>query len=541
MTMNMVEAINAGTPGIGSHVQNVIDRCNSAFPNLPANNSGAGQLELTVHAGFSAGRWTGSKFVAWGWWFPSGASGRPAIAHTTFRANIVCRGKPEELQSAAKRLDAGMVVEQFGDTCPKKTEVRLYVEYDKETKARLRVTRNGKGSFLHTRIVKTKPVNVGGKTVHRAKHTFTFHLDPGLHRFRGEVREHGQWKKVASRWVKSTCPPFEVISAWLKFDVEDKATCPKKVVETATFKATRPGMVDYEIKHQGGLVIKSGQIKAERKGLEYVAMHTRQFVMTEPFQADFMADVKNSPANSGWVTLKIECLEVLSGTLDLRDPDGQACPRKGEVAFSIRTNMPGPVSYRLECTGNRLWEGTVDAVQTGPDTFLGVGVKGFMLHQAEQVTCGLRSTEPPKVLALQGRKYACVKRTQEPVTGDLAPPPRPTVPAPVPTKIVEPPRPAPTASMPSVVGTVKPISCAGGRVLRGQCVCPFRTKKVQAGTNAWRCLKEVKPFTTTTPSVRPIRPVVPNATVRPVKPRPQAGAASSVRKRVSDGARRTVR
>ena len=78
------------------------------------------------------------------------------------------------------------------------------------------------------------------------------------------------------------------------------------MVETVTFKATQPGTLDYEIKHQGGLVVHKGQAEVKRQGLEYVAVATRNLTMNA-FNAEMMADVKNSAANSGWVRLKVEC------------------------------------------------------------------------------------------------------------------------------------------------------------------------------------------------------------------------------------------
>src|SRR5262249_19187273 len=54
----------------------------------------------------------------------------------------------------------------------------------------------------------------------------------------------------------------------------------------------------------------------------------------------------------GWAPYHIVCrpkMEVLSGKLDLRDPNGSACPRRAEAALSVKTNVAGPVPFSLDC------------------------------------------------------------------------------------------------------------------------------------------------------------------------------------------------
>jgi hypothetical protein len=246
-------------------------------------------------------------------------------------------------------------------------------------------------------------------------------LDAGNHKFRLWISD---WGKTPWWTVDVDCPPFRVTSAWLKYDVEDKATCPKEVVETATFHTNQPGEVPYEIKHHGGLVVSKGKVEAEPKGGKYVATAVRKLTLG-PVDAQFMADVKNSPANSGWVPLKIDCMEVLSGTLDLRGFAATRC--EGEAALSIRTNMPGNVPYRLDCTGGRSWDRTAQVRKTGPDTYLGVDTMRFDVANNEQVNCALKTDAPlpVKVLALQGRKYACHRPSGASGAADLVPETRP--------------------------------------------------------------------------------------------------------------------
>ncbi len=208
---------------------------------------------------------------------------------------------------------------------------------------------------------------------------------------------------------------------------------------------------------------------------------------------------------TGWRTV-----DVLSGTLDLRDPNGTACPRQAEAALSIRTSAAGPVAYSLNCTGDRKWSRIATAHQTAPDTFIAVDVLPFEIEHNEQVNCALKSPlEPtPQVIALRGRHYDCIKGA-----GLVADPKSLSEP---PRLVADPPRPTcvggrliatstrpvryacrcPSGQTAEATGphsfrcagrATVGISCAGGGVRTGQCVCPSNMKRVQTGANAWRC------------------------------------------------------
>jgi hypothetical protein len=204
-------------------------------------------------------------------------------------------------------------------------------------------------------------------------------------------------------------------------------------------------------------------------------------------------------------------VEVLSGTLDLRDPHGPACPRRAEAALSLKTNVAGPVPFNLDCTGDRSWSQTVEAHQTAPGTYLAVAVLPFSVEHKEHINCALKSRSPPKVIALRGHAYDCAKPRPDSVVTPL--------PMGVPPRVaVDPPRPTcvggrllPTGKRPvryachcpagqSALSTgpnsylcqakaVVAVSCAGGTAKGGQCLCASNMQKVQAGANAWRCVR----------------------------------------------------
>lgn len=222
--------------------------------------------------------------------------------------------------------------------------------------------------------------------------------------------------------------------------------------------------------------------------------------------------VVNTPVlgMTGWRT---DVPKVLSGTLDLRDPHGSACPRQAEAALSLRTNVAGPVPYTLDCTGDRSWSQTATAYETGPNTYIAVAVLPFDIKHKEHINCALKSRHqsPPKVLALRGHAYDCAKTGPDRV---VTPPP--TGVPPRPGVMVDPPRPACVGGKLLVKGTkgaryachcpagqtalstgpnsyrcqgktVAGIACTGGTVRNGQCLCASNMEKTQAGVNAWRC------------------------------------------------------
>jgi hypothetical protein len=318
---------------------------------------------------------------------------------------VACEPPVQRAEAPPDPVTIDLRVEQFGDTCPKRTEVTSFIDYEEQSTASFRIRHNDRLSDLIS--IKARRVELGGKRWYRVKRVETYHLDPGLHEFRVEMPA-GKRSKPAS--VRITCPPFQVTSAWLTYDVADGTTCPKEVKEVATFKATRPGSFDYEVKHQGGLVVHSGTARARRRGREYVATVKRHLTLDE-LEADIMAAVKNAPANSGWTRLEIACLDVLGGTLDLRGPVSGSCPRDAEAAISFRTDLAGPVPWRLDCTGGRSRQGTAEARRTAPDTYVAVAIASLPIAASEQVNCALKSlvTGEPRVVAAKGEHYRCAR------------------------------------------------------------------------------------------------------------------------------------
>ena len=495
--MNTSTAVGTGTLGIEpTRKQDIIDSCNNAFDELPPVTQELNQaIDIHVHLGVASGEkkgvGLGKEFNAGGWWTDS-AEGRPAIAHASFPATILCMGRPAAQEVTPKVLDTSWHVALAAqNSCPKEAKVTAAIATEGPRSLDLRINRDGQVSKWFT--VQAKKATIAGGEGYLAlfEHTLGRQLGPGEKRLRLEIKgeDPTPWKTV-----KVTCPPFKVFSTWLKYEVAKTPYCSKQVVETVTFKATRPGFIPYRIKIQGGAVAHEGVTFAKFKDDEYVAKVTRTLTMNE-FDKDMIAEVKNDPAaNSGWTRLKVDCLDVAGATLTLRDENGPSCTRGETAAIAIRTDLEGPVPYRLDCTGGRSFTGTAVAHKTGSGTFIGVDTRKLAISKTEQINCALKTTinGKTKIVALRGHSYQCVKRNVGSASDDVVNVPDPTHDRPKPTVVVDP---------------VPDFTCVNGRKVGGKCKCRRGHRLVRIGSRHYRCDTE-KPDVVITPPTRIPDPAV---------------------------------
>ena len=182
-----------------------------------------------------------------------GDAGRTETAYARAPITIRCLVGPSKIEAAPKPVSVDIRVAQNGNTCPKDAEVTAFIDYEKPMTARFKVIHNGKAG--QTIEIKAREVSLAGKTWYRIERLERYALDPGKHDFQIKLIGGGESE---SKSLDVDCPPFKVTSLWLTYKVEDKDTCPKKVVEKVTGNATSPGTAPYEIKTQSGLVVDSG-------------------------------------------------------------------------------------------------------------------------------------------------------------------------------------------------------------------------------------------------------------------------------------------
>jgi len=409
-------------------------------------------------------------------------TGRSETAHTRAPITVRCMAGASHIDAPPRPVSIDIRVKQKGETCPKDTEVTAFIDYDKPMTARFHVIHNGKEPKSAPIEIKARKVSFAGKTWYRVERMERYKLDPGKQTFQIKVLGRGGMSPLKT--VDVNCPTFKVTSMWLTLDKSDKATCPKKVDAKVRVDANAPGSVLTKIKNHAGVVMAIDGIKVERDGDQYVGRLTKSFDMTAIDTMLIAEDVNDTAHNSGWQSLKVTCLEVLSGTLEQRGFAANLC--KGEAALSIRASEPGTIPYRLECTGGRGWNRHLLVHKTGPDTYIGVDVKRFDVSNNELVRCALR-TLPPfpfKLLAGAKRTYNCHRTTGVSGSGDLVSDTRPDTQEP--------------AGPDVVIDTGPQLSCAGGTVKGDACLCPRRHKRIKAGDHAYRCVRTVV--------VDPIRP-----------------------------------
>jgi hypothetical protein len=345
-----------------------------------------------------------------------GGSEAEATTSSLMRLKVVCE-TPEEDIEAPKPVSVDLQIKQKGESCPKETIATAYLNYSEPATAKFRLSVGGNRPQF--RSVETREVSFAGKTFHRAEAEFKYELDPGPKTFVLRARGMGASHEET---VEIDCPPFNVLSAWLKYEVAKTDRCPKEVVETATFQTTRPGWVNHEIKHQGGLVVSQGKLTAKRDGDKYVATAVRHLTLSE-IDAEFLADAEGWSANSGWVPLKIDCLEVLGGALTLTDSGGTQCPRKASALVNVETDLEGPVPYRLDCSDDHSWTRSAAAKKTPAGKYVAVDLIQFDVTKTATLTCGLKSLAggDTELLDFKGTAFSCANTAGVSQTGDLAP------------------------------------------------------------------------------------------------------------------------
>jgi hypothetical protein len=355
-----------------------------------------------------------------------GEGTRSQTASTRIPVRIRCLASPAQIQAPIQLYSVELNVMQQGETCPKKTEVRAFIRYAGPATAQFRFKVDGKLSELHTIKArklagKPRPGIPGGGQTYLVERTKTYYLDPGQHRFRIEVRGG---KKSDVKMLNISCPPFKVNEAWLNYKVQNTPVCPKNVNEVATFKATRPGQAPFAIKTQGGLVVHSGTVNFKRKGREYVATIKRKVQMSA-FESYMSSEITNpsltSPGATGSAYLKVDCLQLSGGDFLFIDNTGTRCPREGKALINFSINIKKNIHYKLDCShGN--FSGVAQAVPGNNGGFVAPALVKFNIHNTTQANCALKSVVAgqTKIHKVKGHLFKCIKRTTDPVTGDLS-------------------------------------------------------------------------------------------------------------------------
>lgn len=320
-------------------------------------------------------------------------------------------------------------------------------------------------------------------------------------------------------------------------------TCPILHV-TARFETNQKGLVHFDLRKViGAGPLQTTPITIESKHQpdgKFKAEYKNKWYFNKTTYSQFQVEEKVNPIHfsSPWKDITIQCTSAggggfsvdsgpqdsqpvpakYDGELDLADSANtkrNACPRQGQAVFKINSNKSDPVSYRLDCTGGRSWQGSIQMFPNGLYKYQGVAAKQFDVTKTEKVACALKRVAGGKtqILALRGKQYTCVKTNIDPASDDLVSTPKPNpadvrlpgfgtfIPTSRPTQPSS--QPAST-NEPTRIPDPKVVSCINGRVVKGDCKCRRGDRVVRIGRQQYRCVK--KPVVVTTKPVRPSRP-----------------------------------
>jgi hypothetical protein len=168
---------------------------------------------------------------------------------------------------------------------------------------------------------------------------------------------------------------------------------------------------------------------------------------------------------------------AVTGDFSFVDSGGTRCPRQGKALLNFELSQQSNVHYSLDCT-NGHFSGVAQPVASPQGGYIAPALVSFDVNQTTHAKCALKTVAPgkPKVHALKGHVFQCVTPTGVSGSDELAPDTRP-----------DPQQP----DKPGLTVTDPQISCAGGSVKDGACVCERTMKPVKAGKNAWRCVQSV--------------------------------------------------
>jgi len=396
----------------------IVAACNE---NANAENGFTASFDLPIVMKVHARRY---KHQAAHWGVTPGGLGSAADKgdETMLELKVACDPPEQKVlppRAANKLHSIDLKVTQHGERCPKDVTVTAFANYTWPANSHMRLSVDG--GVPKFRVAETHKVTFAGKSWHRAEATFKYNLDPGQKTFKLTV-DGGD--ETHTETVEIECPNFKILSAWLTYDVANTNTCPKQVVERAIFYTTRPGWVNHEIKHQGGLVVSQGKLTAKREGDNYVATAVRTLTMNE-IDAQFMADAVGDPTNSGWVPLKVECLQ-LAGDFSFIDESGTQCPREGKALINFSMNMQANVHWSLDCTNGKHPSGVAQAVE-GPNGFVAPATASFDITETSVYSCALKTVAPGAAKAHQWKSHTfrCVTPAVETGSDDVQVAPKP--------------------------------------------------------------------------------------------------------------------
>ncbi len=342
---------------------------------------------------------------------------------------------------------------------------------------------------------------------------------------------------------------------------------------TVRMEANRVGPVKYRLWSRAGDAPMTSKVidmwaSEVAPGNKFVAEHSEWVTVTKTSTVQAMAEDMINPIGqtTGWKEALVRCEPTnggfadaprpgaddpevkpleLTGELTLADQAGvpKDKPRTAQAVFKIWASRPGSTSYRLTCSGGRQWEGTLPTYKVADKKYQAVGAHNIQITKTEQIGCALRSTSKSgdPVLAIATKLFKVIRENPNVGASGITGKPRPqtgSAPNTRPAVIVTP-KPPKRPKKPAIKVAPKPrLVCLNGKVRRGKCFCPSRTKKKRTARNAYRCEQAIVKPNRVIPKAPPKR-IVPS--VRPKRVVPTAAPKRTTPKTVTPATRRLKR
>lgn len=271
--------------------------------------------------------------------------------------------------------------------------------------------------------------------------------------------------------------------------------CPAKAALDVEFVTNKPGSVPFKVTGNDGFVW-NASIKAEEQfgpiqigngqaqyQVGYRAKFRRMIDVTKTTHALYGLEVRNvaaepSARNAGPDNLEVVCggslqvgFQVTQTELSLQHLPNKGCPTKVFAIATFITNQAGNIRYRMSSDNGAVDTGTLQSKKIG-STFRAVHTLTIDVTKGGNVLASAMPLDFPTKVALAKLPVVC--KAPAPASGDLT---------------IAPPTTHNAKPKAKLVIIPPPLTCSGGTVRKGVCVCPAKVQPVKTAANKYRCLR----------------------------------------------------
>ena len=98
----------------------------------------------------------------------------------------------------------------------------------------------------------------------------------------------------------------------------------------------------------------------------------------------------------------------------------KACPRKGQVSFSVSRQEPGDFDYRISCSNGAFFTGTATGFDQGNGVFEAQGAHEISVNRTRSISCTLQELTPaPVTVDTDKEDFTCSNPNFDPDADDI--------------------------------------------------------------------------------------------------------------------------